>query len=478
MAVANRNKLLLDRPMWEQLPFAPATGVAGTSIADDGVRYIYCMFATSATAAQFWRYDTWHDSWQQLASPATTTITVGKILYADEVGSQYSGKVFGSIYSFQANGTTCYWYRYDIATNTWASALSTTSVPAGFGTDAYLCFPCPARNNFEGGYHSGSLRTITTTSETATGVTSIAVSSLPAALASGTVLDFGKMSITLTTAASRGATTLAVSALSNGVLAGTAIKDPEGFDIWVVSTAAAGATSLSVQPIIRSLGSGAVCSVRIKAVLTAAASASATSITVSGLLVSIPSSANAYYYNNIYLIGNNATQMYRYSVNTNAWSTTSENSGTPALPALTAAAGAGCAIKWMPAYSGGTDKLWILRATGTSAVYIYDLVANTMSTQTYYPSTETFAAGTWVATRTINGKQSSLIIQKDATMRFFEGVPPSNRLETYCNQWLYPTGAAVIGDRATTITSPDGVEFLYVLLHSATSWLRCALIDQ
>lgn len=478
MPVANRNKLILDRPMWEQLPFAPATGVAGTSIADDGVRYIYCMFATSATAAQFWRYDTWYDSWQQLAPPATTTITVGKILYVDELGAQYSGQVFGSILSFQANGTACYWYRYDIATNTWATALSVVNLPAAFATDAYTCFPCPARNNFEGGYHGGTLRTIATSSDAATGATSIAVTSLPTALASGTVLDFGLVSITTSAAAARGATSLSVTSLASGILAGTCIKDPDGLMIWVTTTAAAGATTLAVSPITRGLASGAVCTVRKKAVLTAAAAAAATSITVSGLLVSIASGGSAYYYNNIYLIGHNATQMYRYSINTNAWSTTSENSGTPALPALTAAAGAGCAIKWMPAHTGSADKLWILRGGGQAAVYVYDLVANTMATLTYYPATETFAAGTWVATRTLNGKQSTLIIQKDATMRFYEGVPPSNRMDAYINQWLYPTGSAVIGDRATCITSPNGVEFLYVLLHSTTAFLRCALIDQ
>lgn len=478
MAVANRNKLILDRPMWEQLPFAPATGVAGTSIADDGVRYIYCMFATSATAAQFWRYDTWGDVWQQLATPATTTITVGKILYADEIGTQYSGKVFGSIFSFQANATACYWYRYDIATNTWATALVTTGVPAAFGTDAYLCFPCPARNNFEGGYHSGVLRTVATSSDAATGATSIAVTSLPAAMPSGTVLDFGLVSITTSAAAARGATSLSVASLSNGILAGTAIRDPDGFDVWVTTTAATGATTLAVSPLTRGIASGGVLTVRKKAVLTSSASAAATSISVSGLRVSIASGGNAYYYDNIYLIGHNSTQMYRYSLAGNAWATTSANSGTPALPALTAAAAAGCAMKWLPAYSGAGDKLYILRGGGTSTVYIYDLVANTISTQTYYPATETFAAGTWVATRTVNGKQSTLLIQKDATMRFFEGVPPSNRMEGYCNQWLYPTAAAVIGDRATTITSPDGVEFLYVLLHSSTAFLRCALIDQ
>ena len=41
MAVINNNKYMLDRPMWEQLTFAPVTGIAGSNIVDDGLRFIY-----------------------------------------------------------------------------------------------------------------------------------------------------------------------------------------------------------------------------------------------------------------------------------------------------------------------------------------------------------------------------------------------------------------------------------------------------
>ena len=38
-------------------------------------------------------------------------------------------------------------------------------------------------------------------------------------------------------------------------------------------------------------------------------------------------------------------------------------------------------------------------------------------------------------------------------------------------------GAAVQGDRATCLRSPDEVEFYYLLLPSSTAFVRCALID-
>ena len=108
---------------------------------------------------------------------------------------------------------------------------------------------------------------------------------------------------------------------------------------------------------------------------------------------------------------------------------------------------------------------------------MYDLVTNTWATETYYPSTETFTAGTMVAARGFNGKQGSLFIQKDNTMRIYEGVPYRNTLVPQLYQWLYPTSTAVIGDKSCIIQSPDGVDFYYIILHSSNAFVRCALID-
>ena len=134
MGVINNNKYMLDRPMWEQLTFAPVTGIAGSCNCDDNRRFIYNYFQTSATAAQFWRYDTWADCWQQLATPATQTGTVGAIRYVESVGGQFGGTTYGSVWLLIGNGTVAYFYKYDIATNSW-SAMSIASVPANIGTD-------------------------------------------------------------------------------------------------------------------------------------------------------------------------------------------------------------------------------------------------------------------------------------------------------------------------------------------------------
>ncbi len=473
----NNNKAMLDRPMWEQLSFTPGNivGIAGTNMENDGERYIYCYFQTSATAAQFWRYCTWFDSWQQLATPATQTGTVANMVYTRAVGGQYNGQVFGAIYLFVGNGTTCYFYKYDIATNTWSANLGTTNVPATFGTDAYIAYPSLPKNNYETTYHSGYVRTITTTAVAATGATTVSVSALPEALATGTCLRFGTYNIDITSNVAKGATSIAVSGAIEAMAAGTVLKVTNGLEVVLSTASLAGATTLSVYPVQMPLDTTMKIKVEKYAVLTAAAALNATSLTVSALRVGIPSGATAGYYGNMYLIGNNATAMYRFNIGGNAWATT--NAAGVAIPAITGAPGAGCAIKYLPGSSLGADKLLIIRGGGTSNMYTYDLVANTFATVSVQPTTETFTTGTNVAARDLGGKQNNLLILKDATNRVYEYKPEKGLIEPKINQWLYPTGTAVVGDKSLVLTSPDGIDFFYTLLHSSAGFVRCALID-
>ena len=470
MPVLNNNKYMLDRPMWEQVSFAPASGAAGTCNCDDNRRFIYTYFQTSATLAQFWRYDTWADSWQQLATPATTTGSVGAIRYVESVGGQFGGTTYGSVWLLIGNATTAYFYKYDISTNTW-TAQSIANVPATIGTDFAFTYPEPQLNNNVGGYHV--CQTITTSATVALGATTISVSALPVALVSGTRLRFGSFDVTLTSAASAGATSLAVNALAYGIKAGTLLETFRGGLVTVSADAAAGATSISVYPIRRALPNGSIFTVERYVVLTAAAAASATSITVAAVQYTLQSGATALYYDHMYMVGNNATVMYRYQVGTNTWATT--NAAAVAIPAVTGAVGGGCGIKWLPSYN--ENALYVIRGSGTSNIYAYSLSGNTWSTASFHPSTETFTTASAHTARSIAGKGYSIISSKDATMRVYEYDPSLSRLHPKMNQWLYPTGAAVQGDRATCLRSPDDVEFYYLLLSSSTAFVRAALID-
>jgi hypothetical protein len=475
MPVLNNNKLMLDRPMWEQLAFHPnVSGVAGSSMCDDGRRYIYWMVVSSVTVAAFWRYDTWYDTWQQLATPPTTTISLGQLKYTDQKGGQDSGTTRGSIYSFQANGTVCYLYSYDITTNIW-STLNTTNVPATFTIDMTLVMPEPGRNGGLGAFHSGVLRTITTSAAVAPGDTSVSVTALPEALVSGTRLKFGTFNITVSATAIKGSTSLTIAALPQALASGTQLQLPGGNTVVLSAAAAPGAVTISVYPIYSTISASTVIVYEQYVVLTAAAAASATSITIFPAMSGIASGISAFYYGNFYLFGNNATQIYRYNIGTAVWSTNTANAGNAAFPALPGIIGSGCTSTWLPAVA--PDKIFILRGASTSGIYIYDMAINTVSTQNIYQNTEVFGAGTTVASRSIKGRGCSLLIQKDNSGRIYEVKPELNTLEPKATQWLYPPSTAVIGNRSTCITSPDDIEFYYIIPHGTQALVRCAMID-
>ena len=472
--MVNNNKYMLDRPMWEQLSFSPAAGIAGTCNCDDNRRFLYSYFQTSTTAAQFWRYDTWSDCWQQLATPTTQTGSVAFVRYVDSIGDTWSGGTYGSVLLFVGNGTICYFYRYNIATNTW-STLSTSGVPAAFGTDVCFTYPEPQLNNNELGHHPLVTKTITTSSNISAGVTSIAVSALPTALASGARLRFGSFSISVTADAIQGATTISVSALPQGMASGALIETTAGDYITLSAAAIAGATSISVYPIRRPISSGSTYVIDQYVTLSAAAALNATTITVASTLYSISSGSTAYYYDNMYLVGNNATVMYRYAVSTNTWATTSANSGNPAIPAVSGTVGTGCTIKWIPSFN--KDKLYIFRGAATSTIYTYDLVTNTFGTHLYYPSTETFSTGSSYSVRGVNGKGFSILVQKDVTGRISECDLGLSRILPKMQQWLWTPGTAYQGDRSACMRSPDGIEFYYYQIATGSAFVRCALID-
>lgn len=368
-----------------------------------------------ASASSFWRYDCWAHTWQQLASPPGGTLAAGSCLrFVREMGAQVSGVVYGSVYALIASGSAVVFYRYNIADNTWTAALSVTNVPAAWGTDGRLVCPDPNINGFGGGYHSNvALNTITASAQANAGATSIAVTALPLALPAGAVLNFG-------TAAA---------------------------PVW--------------------------------AVLTASAAAAATSITVSPLIAQVNSAAVAYWYADIFLFGNNSTAVYRYNIAGNAWTTTSANSGNPALATVPAAPGAGMTACWLPGSgdANALDRIILVRGGGTSTIYEYSLTGNTWSTVTYYPSTETFAAGSASGIRSdANGKQSSVIIQKDATGRCFElkRGANGNLMTPIVTQYLVSSGAALVGDRMSVLKH-QGIEYCYFIPSTSSYFLRTAL---
>lgn len=410
MPLVNNNRPMVDLPSWEQLSNAPANSAAGSAFCDDNERYAYILFS----ATSFWRFDTWADAWQQLASPPGGTLAAGScIRYVKQIGSQVGSGVTGSVFALLASGTAVTMYRYMPALNAWSAALSVTNVPATWGTDGRLVCPEPTLNAYQGGYHSSvALNTITTTAAAASGATTLSVSALPLALPANAVLNFGTVAAPL----------------------------------WAVvnAAAAAGATALTVAPLSAAIGSG----------------------------------LSAYWYADMFLFGNNATQAYRYNFAGNAWSTTSANSGTPALAAVPAAPGAGTVACWLPG-SGASDALntlVVLRGAASSSLFSYNLATNTWTSISYQPATETFTTGSSSAVRSdANGKNAKLIVKKDTTGRIYQLDMAALTMTPLATQNIIGEGAALVGDKMFAVRSPDGIDYMHMLLSTSPYMLRSGL---
>lgn len=92
MSVTSSLKKQVDLPVWEWCRFAPIVSAAGSTLCSDessGGRYIYYVGATC------YRYDTWSDGWQMIATPPIAlTGGIGPTRYT--VYGGYRGKVLAA----------------------------------------------------------------------------------------------------------------------------------------------------------------------------------------------------------------------------------------------------------------------------------------------------------------------------------------------------------------------------------------------
>ena len=89
MALANNLRKIVDMPTWEWTRFFPAANSALSemcSVETPDNRYMYILVSTA-----FWRYDTYTDTWQQLASLIATPLLILSLKYLPYGG--YMGQV-------------------------------------------------------------------------------------------------------------------------------------------------------------------------------------------------------------------------------------------------------------------------------------------------------------------------------------------------------------------------------------------------
>lgn len=189
----------------------------------------------------------------------------------------------------------------------------------------------------------------------------------------------------------------------------------------------------------------------------------------------------------IYLLGNNAVTLYRYTVSTNTWATITPGS------ARSAALGAGGSADWIhncpdADWQGAQGKLltgagmlkqngrfiYSFRGAASSALDIYDIATNTWWNSVGYGNqNDTFSSGSSAVDN--NGM---IYITKENTGRIYRFDVAKHALEPLTTN-LHPQGASCEGDKLVIVTYRDGattIPFLYTLQQTRIELLRMLLI--
>lgn len=224
------------------------------------------------------------------------------------------------------------------------------------------------------------------------------------------------------------------------------------------------------------------------------ASNTTTALTVSSSWTITPDATSTYAIegndDNIYLLGNNAVTLYRYSIIGNTWTTLSPTA------ARAAAMGGGGFADWVGVtgdsdWAGAQGKthlqgttmvkqngryIYSWRGAGSSQLDVYDIALNTWySGVVYGQSNETFTTGS-----SSIAYKSFIYLTKEATGRVFRFNVIKNVIEPWAYN-LYPQSTTVEGDKLFMQSYVDGetvIPYLYTQQHSRSELQRMMVIDQ
>lgn len=213
------------------------------------------------------------------------------------------------------------------------------------------------------------------------------------------------------------------------------------------------------------------------------ASNTGTVITVSAAWTTNPDATSAYHIEGnddfLYLMGNNAVTLNRYSISANTWSTLSPSAARAAAPGL------GLSGSWVYNVPSSRDSRWSdqnniingrriysFRGNGGAVLDYYDIAANTwVSGVSYAPATETFTTGSKYVYA-----DGYLYITKEATGRWFRYDFAEQSMVGWSTN-VYTSGAAVLGDTAFDVVEPEtGIRFVQYILNTSTVVMRCMIV--
>ena len=184
----------------------------------------------------------------------------------------------------------------------------------------------------------------------------------------------------------------------------------------------------------------------------------------------------------LYLLGNNAITMYRYSVSANTWTVmdpTTARAGAPIAGMSASAVGYTGDTTW-GSESNIQDGRYIYSLRGATTLDRFDIAGGTAGAGAW--SVITIGAATTTLTETFGAGSSSFVmgkflyIRKDATNRFFKFDVVQNQLLPLTTN-LYTDGAALVGHKVwvKNYDSARNVSWLYSLANTGT-WLHRVML--
>lgn len=484
MAVAYNYKKGIDNPSWQWMAMFPGgNSNSGTSQCYDGSRYIYWLVqvgttAVTASTTQLWRYDTWNNGWQFLAT--TTSGNQGMDLEYDATRNVVyiiNGVSLTSWSVFNLNTTAV------TIANVSCAAFTLTSIgtvlPAAPLQGASITMP----------QDIGVPSPIDSGVADATGNTTTVVQATPATASFGPGMVGLQVRVTSGTQNGSVRTISAVSApnaLTLAVALGGALASGDTFVIEMQgNTATAGTASTLSGPanatwttnfysnmdVVITAGTGAGQRRRIASntanVLTVAAAVTGNartgnfSVTPDATSVyKIVPSADFLYYQP----GNGTTTFYRIDV--------AQTTGVAWSAALGAPPGG---------ISGGGNTLYpsayapysivALRGSATGSVYLYNIGLNTWSTVNTFTAGDVFNLG--ASSAIIPGKKK-LLVQVQGATRIY-AIDLLTGIAEPIGTMPYAAPSAVDGKRARVVNTPDGAQFLYIMRAGGPELFRVPL---
>jgi hypothetical protein len=412
----------------------------------------------------------------QLDSPVATAILNGHTFRTT------SGRFFVMSAGTTAAGS---WKAFDVSTRAWQASLVTTNLPATWGTDGKAVSTARIATVLANGTAtSGSTTTIV---DTAQNWETDQFRGFYVLIVDGTgegqcAKITGNTSTTLTVQDSKTGAALAVAPAASSV-----------YQIRSIDTLASGvATSGSATTLVNSAkawtanqwtnyqlrivsGTGAG---QIKTIV----SNTATTLTIgSGATLD---STSVYEIepceDYIYLAGNNAVTMYRYSISANTWTVlapTTARTGAPSTGMCLDFVGETGSPLWADENNISDGRfIYSMRGGAGALIDRFDIAGGTAGAGAWqavnYVGFETFTTG---SSAFQFGK--FIYIKKDATKRYFKFDIPGNIMYPF-NTDLYPDGAAVLGQKlwVRALDSTDEVAWVYSLDNTSSVLRRIGIV--